>query len=98
MAITREEVLRIAELANLHLTEPEVELFTAQFQAILGYIEKLREIDTAGVEPTSHVSLEAGSGVQPLRADECRPSLPVEEVLASAPDAGRGHFKVPKVI
>jgi len=97
MGITRDEVLKIAALANLHFTEDDAAAFTEQFQRILHYIEKLSEVDVSGVEPTSHVS--AGATSEPeLRPDEVRPSLPVEEALANAPDPGHDHFKVPKVL
>ena len=97
MAITREEVARVAALANLRFTEAEIEVFTAQFQRILGYIEKLSEVDVAGVEPTSHASVAAGAAGAG-REDRVRPSLPVEEALAAAPDAAQDHFRVPKVL
>ncbi|PYV08409.1 MAG: Asp-tRNA(Asn)/Glu-tRNA(Gln) amidotransferase GatCAB subunit C [Acidobacteria bacterium] len=96
MAITRDEVLKIAALAHLHFSEEEIRAFTGQFERILDYVAKLEEVDVTGVEPTSHVS--AAEGAQLLRADEVRPSLPVSEALANAPDAGHGHFKVPKVL
>jgi aspartyl-tRNA(Asn)/glutamyl-tRNA(Gln) amidotransferase subunit C len=96
MAITREEVLRIAELARLQFSERELEAFTAQFQRILEYVEKLKEIDIEGVEPTSHVFSEAaGEG---LRADTAIPSLPTAEALKNAPDPGQDHFRVPGVL
>jgi aspartyl-tRNA(Asn)/glutamyl-tRNA(Gln) amidotransferase subunit C len=98
VAITRDEVLKIAELANLHLPEAEVEAFTVRFQRILDYVEKLREVDTSGIEPTSHVAVAAPGDPELSRADQVRASLPVEEALANAPDPGHGHFKVPKVL
>jgi aspartyl-tRNA(Asn)/glutamyl-tRNA(Gln) amidotransferase subunit C len=98
VAITRSEVLRISALAKLHFDEAELDEFTAQFQHILDYIEKLKEIDVAGVAPTSHVSLRADVERQMTRADEVRPSLGVEEALRNAPDQGADHFRVPKVI
>lgn len=98
MAITREEVLKIAELANLHFTEQEIEAFTLQFQRILDYIAKLSEVDTAGAESTSHVSLVEDFERHIFRPDEVRESLPVESALENAPDAGHDHFKVPKVL
>ncbi len=98
MAVTREEVLRIAELAKLHFSAKELDAFTAQFQRILDYIEQLKEANVENIEPTSHVSLTADYGKHGCRQDEVRPSLPVEESLANAPDAGSGHFRVPKVI
>ncbi len=98
MSITRAEVLKIADLAKLHFSEEELDAFTVQFQRILDYIEQLKEADVEEVEPTSHVSLTADFERHIFREDEIKPSLPVEESLANAPDAGSGHFRVPKVI
>ncbi len=98
MAIGREEVLKIAELARLHFSESELTEFIAQFQRILDYIEQLERVNTEGVEPTSHVSLTAAFEKHLFREDEVKPSLPVEKSLANAPDPGDGHFRVPKVL
>ncbi len=98
MPITREEVLKIAELAKLHFSDSELEEFTIQFQKILDYVEQLKQVSVEGVEPTSHVSLTAGYEKYLFREDEVRPSLPVEESLSNAPDPGEGHFRVPKVL
>lgn len=98
MAITRSEVLKIAELAKLHFSEAELDEFTAQFQRILDYIEKLKEVNVEGVEPTSHVSLVDDFEERPLREDLVQDSLPVEEALGNAPDPGAGQFRVPKVL
>jgi aspartyl-tRNA(Asn)/glutamyl-tRNA(Gln) amidotransferase subunit C len=98
VAITRAEVLKIAELAKLHFSESELDSFTAQFQRILDYVEKLKEVNVEGVEPTSHVSLTEDFEKHVVREDETRPSLPLEEALRNAPDRGDDHFRVPKVI
>lgn len=98
MAITRAEVLKIAALANLHFSEPELEDFTAQFQHILNYIEKLKEVEVEGVAPTSHIALVEPAEMPVFREDETRPSLPAEEALMNAPDPGNNHFRVPKVL
>ena len=98
VAITRAEVLKIADLARLHFSEQELVAFTAQFQGILDYVEQLEKVDVTGIEPTSHVSLTADFEKHIFREDETRPSLPVEECLANAPDPGAGHFRVPKVL
>lgn len=95
MSITREEVFKIAELAKLEFSAAELDVFTGHFQSILEYVEKLKEVDITGVEPTSHLS-HAAESVK--RGDEVKPSLPVEEALANAPDAAAGHFRVPRVI
>jgi aspartyl-tRNA(Asn)/glutamyl-tRNA(Gln) amidotransferase subunit C len=94
-SLSREEVLRIAQLARLELTADEVELFTRQLAGILDYVEQIRELDTTGVPPTSHVMN------QPIdRPDEPRPTLPREEALQNAPEAAwqTGLFKVPRVM
>lgn len=98
MAITRAEVLEIAALANLQFSEPELEDFTAQFQRILNYIEKLKEVEVEGVAPTSHIAPDEPAEMPVFRGDEARPSLPVEEALMNAPDPGDNHFRVPKVL
>jgi aspartyl-tRNA(Asn)/glutamyl-tRNA(Gln) amidotransferase subunit C len=96
--ITRAEVLKIADLAKLEFDASELEAFTMQFQHILDYIEKLKEVSVEGVEPTSHVSSTAGFENQMLRPDLPRPSLSAEVALQNAPDRGDGHFRVPSVI
>lgn len=94
MAITRNEVLHLAKLANLEFTEEEVDRFTRQISSILDYVARLNEIDTSAIEPTSHVE----SGSHALRDDALRPSIPRAEALANAPESDGSHFKVPKVI
>jgi aspartyl-tRNA(Asn)/glutamyl-tRNA(Gln) amidotransferase subunit C len=91
MAITREEVLHVARLARLELTDEEVERFTEQLSAILEAVAKVSELDLSDVEPTAH-PLDV---VNVWAADEPRPSLPVEEALANAPERDAGFFKVP---
>ncbi|HEY4706666.1 MAG TPA: Asp-tRNA(Asn)/Glu-tRNA(Gln) amidotransferase subunit GatC [Thermodesulfobacteriota bacterium] len=94
MSITEKDVLKVADLARLALTEKETELYTTQLTRILGYVDKLSELDTTGVEPTTYtVPLETA-----LREDALRESLPREEALRNAPEAERGCFKVPKII
>ncbi len=94
MAITRNEVLHLAKLANLEFTEEEVDRFTRQISSILDYVARLNELDTSAIEPTSHVE----SGSHALRDDALRPSIPRAEALANAPESDGSHFKVPKVI
>ena len=97
MKITEQEVRYVADLANLSLSEEEVHRFQADLDEILGHMERLKEIDTAGVEPMAQVLFEAGETAT-LRADRERPPLGAEVALANAPQAGAGYFKVPKVI
>jgi aspartyl-tRNA(Asn)/glutamyl-tRNA(Gln) amidotransferase subunit C len=98
VSITRAEVLKIAELAKLHFDDDEVDAFTPQFQRILDFVEQLKQVEVEGVEPTSHVSLTADFEKYIFREDEVKPSLPVEQSLANAPDAAEGHFRVSKVL
>jgi len=95
-ALSDRDVVRIAELARLALTAAERERFGRQLAGILTYVEQIGAIDTAGIEPTSHVQLDRPA----LRADEPRPSLSRAQALENAPDAARaaGLFRVPKVI
>jgi aspartyl-tRNA(Asn)/glutamyl-tRNA(Gln) amidotransferase subunit C len=89
--IDREQVLHVARLARLRLTEEEMERMTGDLSTVLDHIEKIGELDLDGVEPTSHViELE-----NVLRPDEPRPSLPREVALAEAPDTDGTGFRVP---
>jgi aspartyl-tRNA(Asn)/glutamyl-tRNA(Gln) amidotransferase subunit C len=94
MAITRDEVLHVARLARLALTEEEVERLGAQLSAILEAVGKVGELDLTDVEPTSH-PLDL---VNVWREDAPQPSLPRDEALANAPDTESGFFKVPPAI
>ena len=94
MQITKEEVERVAKLARLELTETEKTAFTKQLSQILTHVETLNQYDTTGVEPTATVL----GQVNVFRADEVRPSLPVEKVVANAPESAEGFFVVPKII
>jgi aspartyl-tRNA(Asn)/glutamyl-tRNA(Gln) amidotransferase subunit C len=91
MAISRDEVVHVARLARLALTEEEINRFAGQLDAILEAVGKVAELDLSGVEPTLHPL--ALSNV--LAEDEPRPSLPVEDALANAPDGEDGAFRVP---
>ena len=89
--IDREQVLHVARLARLRLTDEEIERMTGELSSILDHIEKIGELDLADVAPTSHVTeLE-----NVLRADEPRPSLPRDRALAEAPDSDGEGFRVP---
>jgi aspartyl-tRNA(Asn)/glutamyl-tRNA(Gln) amidotransferase subunit C len=91
MAITREEVLHVAKLARLELSEDELERLTEELGAILEAVGKVAELDLEGVPPTSH-PLEL---VNAWRDDEPRPSLPLEDVFANAPGREGDLFRVP---
>ena len=89
--IDREQVLHVARLARLRLAEDEIDRMSRELSTVLDHIEKISELDLDGVSPTSHVvELE-----NVLRPDEPRPSWPRDGVLAEAPDAATGGFRVP---
>ena len=89
--LDREQVLHVARLARLELTDEEVDRMASELSHVLDHIEKIRELDLEGVPPTSHVV----DVVNALRADEPRPSLPRDVVLAAAPEPLEGGFGVP---
>ncbi len=91
MAITREEVLHVAKLASLELTDDEVERLTGELSAILEAVSKVSELDLSDVPPTSH-PLEL---VNAWAADEPLASLPLEDVFANAPAREGDLFRVP---
>jgi aspartyl-tRNA(Asn)/glutamyl-tRNA(Gln) amidotransferase subunit C len=89
--IDREQVLHVARLARLRLSEAEVETMTGELSSILAHVDRIGELDLEQVEPTSHVvELE-----NVLRADEPRPSWSRERILEPAPDSADGAFRVP---
>jgi aspartyl-tRNA(Asn)/glutamyl-tRNA(Gln) amidotransferase subunit C len=94
MKITPEEVAHVANLARLHLSESEVKEMARQLDDILTYVAKLNELDTKGVEPTTH----AISIVNAFREDDVRPSLEREKSLANGPRQDGESFVVPRVI
>ncbi len=95
--ITEQDIRRVAELANLALTEDEVARMAKDLSGILTHVDKLNELDTSGVEPMSQVLFDAEDSAT-LREDRERPCLSNRDALANAPAAGAGYFKVPKVI
>jgi len=105
MTISKEDVLRVAELAHLELQPDEVETYRAQLDSILSYIGKLNELDTTQIEPMaggrpSVDGVPVGGAADTLRADSERPCDVIADVMQGAPDAspdGR-YIRVPKVI
>jgi aspartyl-tRNA(Asn)/glutamyl-tRNA(Gln) amidotransferase subunit C len=91
MAISKDEVLHVASLARLELSDEEVERFTEQLGAILEAVGKVSELDLTDVEPLSH-PLDL---VNVWADDESRPSLPLARALANAPESEDDHFRVP---
>ena len=106
MNISREDVLRVAELANIELTDAEIETYGAQLASILSYCEKLNELDTSTVEPLAQILVarkeaEAKDDPQHLREDAPRDAAIIRQVVSRAPeglDADPPYFRVPKVI
>jgi aspartyl-tRNA(Asn)/glutamyl-tRNA(Gln) amidotransferase subunit C len=94
MKITRAEVEHIADLARLELGEEEIQRLQADLSQILEYVDQLNELDTTAIPPTARVV--AREDV--LREDVTRPSLSPEEVLANAPQAEEGYFRVHAVL
>jgi aspartyl-tRNA(Asn)/glutamyl-tRNA(Gln) amidotransferase subunit C len=88
------DVEHVARLARLALAPEEADRMRGQLDLILGYVAQLREVDTAGVAPTSHVLPLANV----MREDEVRPSYPVEAMLANAPEAAGETFRVPRIL
>ena len=93
-SLTRAEVEHVARLARLALTDEEVDALTTELAAILEYAAEVSALDTAGVPPTAHpLPL-----VNVFRADVARPGLDRDEVLAAAPEAEDGRFRVPRIL
>lgn len=94
MLITEKDVLHVARLARISLSDQEVKAFTSQLEQILGFIGKLNEVDVSNVEPTASI-IEKNNV---LRADECKNEFKPDQVLANAPARDRDFFSVPQVI
>ena len=94
MKLTREEVLHIAELARLGLSESEVVRFQDQLSDILSYADRLQQVDLSAISPSARVQVLQTV----LRDDEVRPSFPRDAILANAPQAADGCFRVPPVL
>ncbi len=94
MAIDRDTARRVAHLARIEVAEAELDRVAAELSGILGFMEQLREVDVAGVEPMTSVTPMA----LPRRADAVTEGDQRDRILANAPDARRGFFAVPKVV
>ena len=94
MKISQQDVEYVARLARLTLEPEELATMTEQMDAILGYVDKLNELDTEGIEPTAHAVPMANA----FREDEVRPSIGVDRAMQNAPESQDGCFRVPKVI
>lgn len=94
MTISVKDVEHVAMLARLELTEDEKKMYTEQLNAILEYMEKLKEVDTSNVPPTAQVL----PLYNVLRGDEVCPSMDREDVVRNAPHQENGQFRVPKIV
>ncbi len=94
MKISREDVQKVAQLARLRLCEEELVTMTGQLDTILSYVDKLNELDTDGVEPTTHVLAVSNA----FREDCVRPSLTRQRALANGPAVDEESFLVPRVL
>lgn len=90
-SIDIQETQRIADLAHLGLSEPELRQMTAEIAKILAYVDELKAVDVTGIEPTAHVQLAPSA----LRPDEPQPSFTRQVALAEAPQAAPEGFRVP---
>ncbi len=96
--ITKAEIRKIANLANLEITNEEVELYTVQMANIVAYVEQLNELDIEQIAPALGGLTAEGEATKTARADQIRPSLGQELALKEAPAHHAGHFRVPKVL
>ncbi len=94
MAITKDDILHVANLARLEMDNTRLDEFSTQLGEILGYVEKLNRADTEGVSPTSNAMALSNA----FREDVVRPHLTNEDALSNAPENEDGSFLVPKVI
>ncbi len=94
MKVDKNQVEYAAMLARIELSEEEKELYSEQLSTILAFFDRLKEVDTENVQPTSHVV----DLVNAYRADEVRPGPGVDAVLANAPERAQRFFRVPKIL
>ncbi|MBM7601115.1 aspartyl-tRNA(Asn)/glutamyl-tRNA(Gln) amidotransferase subunit C [Virgibacillus halotolerans] len=92
--ITKDQVKHVAHLARLAITEDEAAELTKELSAIIGFAEQLNELDTEGVEPTTHVL----NMKNVMRKDEPKATITQEEALKNAPDKKDGHYRVPAIM
>lgn len=92
------DVRKIAKLAHLQISDAEVEMYTPQMAAIVGYVEQLNELDTGDIEPMLGGLTAEGEATVSIREDVAAGSLGQEAALSEAPSGVSGHFQVPKVL
>jgi aspartyl-tRNA(Asn)/glutamyl-tRNA(Gln) amidotransferase subunit C len=98
MPITEADIAKIADLAHMEITPEELKVFMPQISEIVTYVEQLNAVDTSNVEPALGGLTPEGQRTDSSREDEVMPSLGQKKALKEAPDAGAGHFRVPKVL
>ncbi len=94
MKITREDIVHVADLARLDLNEDAIKKFSDQIGMILEYVEKLNQVNTEGVSPTTHAILLTNA----FREDEEHQHIDIEDALTNAPEKEDGQFIVPKIV
>ena len=94
MKINQQDVEHVARLARLSLNPDDLKTMTGQMDAILGYVDKLNELDTTGIEPMAHAVPMSNA----FREDEITDPIGVEQALQNAPQRNDNYFKVPKII
>jgi aspartyl-tRNA(Asn)/glutamyl-tRNA(Gln) amidotransferase subunit C len=92
--IMKMDVRYVARLARLELSDAEAAMFQGQLEEVLGYVDKIQQLDLTGVEPMSH----ACALTNAFRDDEVRPGLPIEPVMRNAPASGGDQFLVPRIM
>ncbi|OGF52557.1 MAG: asparaginyl/glutamyl-tRNA amidotransferase subunit C [Candidatus Firestonebacteria bacterium GWA2_43_8] len=92
--ISKKDVLHVAKLAHLKFEEKELESFAAQLEGMIEFVDKLKEVNTEGIEPTSSVI----PLTNVFREDEVKPSFTQEKALSNAPEKELGHYKIPKMM
>lgn len=92
--LSKDDVIHVAKLSRLRLTDEEIEHFGEQLSNVLGYMSKLSELDVEGVEPMAH----ALDVTNVLREDVPTEGMPTDEALANAPHQANGFFRVPKIL
>lgn len=96
--LSADDVRKVAALARLELSEEQVELYRGQLDAVLGYVERLRDLNLDGVDPMTHVVGEAGEAGNRLDLDEPRQPLPNEALMRMAPEKVQPFLRVPRVL
>ncbi|MFH1073963.1 MAG: Asp-tRNA(Asn)/Glu-tRNA(Gln) amidotransferase subunit GatC [Candidatus Firestonebacteria bacterium] len=94
MMITRKDVLHVARLSHLKFKEEELDLFTSQLEVMIRFVDKLKEVNTEGIDPTSSVL----PVTNVMREDEVKPSFSQDKALSNAPEKELGHYKIPKMM